>query len=107
MDRTLALAALAACAIALSACGGGDGGATSAPPPAAAAPPASPPPPAPPPPPPDTTAPTVPANVTAVAQSATSILVSWEASTDASGVSGYRVYRDGAATEIGDRKSVV
>jgi glucose/arabinose dehydrogenase len=38
--------------------------------------------------------------VTAVAQSAGSILVSWTASTDASGISGYRVFRDGNATAV-------
>jgi glucose/arabinose dehydrogenase len=38
--------------------------------------------------------------VTAAAQSATSILVSWTASTDASGISGYRVFRDGGATAV-------
>ena len=54
-------------------------------------------------PPADTTAPTVPAGVTAAAQSATSILVSWTASTDASGISGYRVFRDGGATAGGNR----
>jgi glucose/arabinose dehydrogenase len=42
----------------------------------------------------------VPGNVTAVAQSSTSILVSWDASTDASGISGYRVFRDGGATAV-------
>jgi uncharacterized repeat protein (TIGR03806 family) len=60
------------------------------------------PPPPPPPPPPsvDTTPPTVPAGVTATAQSATQILVSWTASTDASGIGGYRVFRNGGATEV-------
>jgi glucose/arabinose dehydrogenase len=48
----------------------------------------------------DTTAPTVPTGVTAVAQSASSILVSWTASSDASGISGYRVFRNGAATPV-------
>jgi glucose/arabinose dehydrogenase len=43
----------------------------------------------------------VPANVTAAAQSAHSILVSWEASTDASGIAGYRVFRNGGTTAIG------
>ena len=58
-------------------------------------------PPSPPPPlPTDTTPPTVPGGVTAVVQSPTEILVSWTASTDASGISGYRVFRDGAATAI-------
>ena len=40
----------------------------------------------------------MPAGVTATAQSATQILVSWTASTDASGIGEYRVYRNGAAT---------
>lgn len=48
----------------------------------------------------DTTPPSVPANVTAVAQSASQILVSWSASTDASGISGYRVFRNGGTTPI-------
>ena len=48
----------------------------------------------------DTTPPTVPGGVTAVVQSPTEILVSWTASTDASGISGYRVFRDGAATPV-------
>ncbi|HEY6123638.1 MAG TPA: PQQ-dependent sugar dehydrogenase [Steroidobacteraceae bacterium] len=57
-------------------------------------------PPPPPPPAADTTAPSIPGGVTAVAQSATQILVSWTASTDASGISGYRVYRNGGATAL-------
>ena len=68
-----------------------------APPPPAPAPA---PPPPPPPPPPDITAPTVPENVAAVAQSTTSILVTWNASTDASGISGYQVFRNGATTPV-------
>jgi glucose/arabinose dehydrogenase len=48
----------------------------------------------------DTTPPSVPANVTAVAQSSSSVLVSWDASTDASGISGYHVFRDGGTTPI-------
>ena len=66
-------------------CSGGSGGDDPAPP----SPPAA-----------DTTPPTVPGGVTAVAQSSTEILVSWTASTDASGISGYRVFRDGAATAV-------
>ena len=55
----------------------------------------------PPPPTPDTTAPSVPAGVTATAQSTTQILVTWTASTDAgTGVAGYRVFRDAGATPI-------
>jgi len=90
MNRTLMFATLASLGTLLSACGGG-GGDSAAPPPS----------PSPPPPPPaDTTAPTVPSGVTAVAQSPSSILVSWTASTDASGISGYRVFRDGGATPV-------
>jgi phosphoesterase family protein/fibronectin type III domain protein len=43
--------------------------------------------------PPDTQAPTVPQNVSATANSATSVTVSWTASTDAGGVAGYDVFR--------------
>ncbi|WP_150267156.1 carbohydrate binding domain-containing protein [Paenibacillus tepidiphilus] len=43
----------------------------------------------------DTTAPSVPTNVTAVAQNASSVKVSWTASTDNVGVTGYEVYRNG------------
>jgi len=91
MNRSLVVATLASLGVMLSACGGGDS--SSAPPP--------PPSPSPPPPPPaDTTAPTVPTGVTAAAQSPSSILVSWTASTDATGISGYRVFRDGNATAV-------
>jgi uncharacterized repeat protein (TIGR03806 family) len=82
--RLATLAVQAAAAI-LVACGAGDDGDDAPPPP-------------PPPPAADTTPPSVPANVTAIAQSATQILVSWTASTDASGIGEYRVYRNGAAT---------
>jgi uncharacterized repeat protein (TIGR03806 family) len=59
------------------------------------------PPPSPPPPPAaDTTPPSVPAGVTATAQSSTQVVVSWTASTDASGIGGYRVFRNGGATEV-------
>jgi chitodextrinase len=44
----------------------------------------------------DTTAPTVPANLTATAASTTQINLSWTASTDAVGVTGYTVYRGGS-----------
>ena len=87
MNRNLVLAAFGSLGVLLSACGGGDGG---------SAPPSRPPPP----PPVDTTAPTVPSGVTAAAQSTASILVSWTASTDASGISGYRVFRDAGATPV-------
>ena len=43
---------------------------------------------------PDTTAPTVPTGLTAVA-SASQVSLSWNASTDSIGVTGYRVYRNG------------
>jgi len=85
MNRNLVFATFGSLSVLLSACGGGDGG--SAPPP-------------PPPPPVDTTAPTAPAGVTAAAQSAASILVTWTASTDASGISGYRVFRDTGTTPV-------
>jgi uncharacterized repeat protein (TIGR03806 family) len=78
---------LSAALLALSACSSGPGGND---------PPDQPPPPAS-----DTTAPTVPGGVTASAQSSTSIVVSWTASTDSgTGVAGYRVFRDAGATPI-------
>jgi hypothetical protein len=46
----------------------------------------------------DRTPPTVPANVTAKANSATSVTVGWSPSTDNVGVTGYDVYRNGAKT---------
>jgi uncharacterized repeat protein (TIGR03806 family) len=48
----------------------------------------------------DTTPPTVPTNVTATAQSSTQIQVSWTASTDVSGIGGYRVFRNGGTTPV-------
>ncbi|HEY8507282.1 MAG TPA: malectin domain-containing carbohydrate-binding protein [Steroidobacteraceae bacterium] len=46
---------------------------------------------------PDTTPPTVPANVSAVAISSTQINLTWDASQDSgTGVAGYRIYRDGS-----------
>src|SRR5688500_134902 len=90
MIRNPPLATFVSLGLLLSGCGGGGG-----------SDPAPPPPPAPVQPPADTTAPTVPSGVTATAQSATAILVSWTASTDASGISGYRVFRDGGATAVG------
>ena len=45
---------------------------------------------------PDTIPPATPASIGASASSATEILLQWEASTDDTGVSGYRIYRDGA-----------
>ncbi len=50
---------------------------------------------------PDTTPPTVPAGLIAVAQSANSVQLSWQASTDTgAGVAGYRIYRDGSSTPL-------
>ncbi len=48
---------------------------------------------------PDTTPPSVPTGVTAVAQSTNQINISWTASTDNVGVTGYKIYRDG--TQVG------
>src|SRR5207253_7899812 len=48
------------------------------------------------PPPPDTTPPSVPTGLTASAVSSSQINLSWAASSDNVGVSGYRVFRDGA-----------
>lgn len=49
----------------------------------------------------DTTAPSVPQSVTAVAESAARVRVTWSASIDTgTGVAGYRVYRDGVAPPI-------
>lgn len=43
----------------------------------------------------DTTAPSVPTGLTATSAGATSISLKWTASTDATGVASYRIYRDG------------
>lgn len=51
----------------------------------------------------DATAPTVPTGLTATAASPTQIDLSWTASTDAAGVTGYRIYLDG--TEVGTSTS--
>ena len=48
-----------------------------------------------PPAPPDITAPTVPQNLNATTASSTQINLTWQASTDAVGVTGYRIYRGG------------
>jgi|LSQX01.1.fsa_nt_gb cobyrinic acid a,c-diamide synthase len=44
---------------------------------------------------PDTIEPSVPAGLTGMAVSSTEISLSWKASTDNVGVTGYRIYRDG------------
>ena len=49
---------------------------------------------------PDTTAPTVPAMLTATAIGTLRVDLSWTASTDDRGVTGYRVYRNGATNEL-------
>ena len=50
----------------------------------------------------DTTPPTVPGGVAATATSSQSIVVTWQASTDAggSGLAGYRIFRDGGANPV-------
>ena len=48
----------------------------------------------------DSTPPTVPDNVTAIATSTTSIQISWSPSTDASGIAEYRVFREGTSVPI-------
>ncbi len=48
----------------------------------------------------DTLPPTVPTALTATGSSTTSIDLNWTASTDNFGVTGYKVFRDGGATEI-------
>jgi uncharacterized repeat protein (TIGR03806 family) len=69
------------CAAIMGACGGSGSG---NPPPAA-----------------DTTPPSIPTGLTATAQSATSIQLVWQASTDiGTGVAGYRVFRDAGATPV-------
>ncbi len=51
----------------------------------------------------DTTAPTTPNGLAATASSTTQITLTWSASTDSggSGLAGYRIYRNGGATQIG------
>src|SRR6185436_20586421 len=71
----------------LAGCGGYGGSSNPSPPP--------------PPPPADTTPPSVPGSLTATAQSASQINLTWTASTDAgTGVAGYHVFRDAGATAI-------
>ncbi len=73
--------------VSLLGCGSGGGGS----PPSTPAPPIS-----------DTTAPSVPANLQAMAPAATQVQLNWSASTDSggSGLAGYRVYRNGSATPL-------
>jgi chitodextrinase len=49
----------------------------------------------------DTTPPSTPTNLTATASSSTAVSLSWTASTDNVGVTGYNVYRNGGSTPIG------
>src|SRR5207253_273490 len=49
----------------------------------------------------DATPPAVPTGLTARAAGASAITLSWTAATDAVGVAGYQVFRDGGATPIG------
>jgi glucose/arabinose dehydrogenase len=80
--RLRAASSIVALLATLAACGG-DGGTGAAPQPL------------------DTVAPGVPQSVTAVAQSASTVQLTWDASTDAgTGVAGYRVYRDGGAAPV-------
>jgi uncharacterized repeat protein (TIGR03806 family) len=79
-NRSLLLAAVAV--VGLHACGSGGGDDSGSPPG-------------------DSTPPTQPGNVQAVATGATSIRITWAASTDAgSGVAGYEVFRDAAADPV-------
>ncbi len=55
----------------------------------------------PPPPPTDTVAPSVPTGLFASGTSPSTIFISWVASTDNIAVTGYKVFRDGGATEVG------
>lgn len=49
----------------------------------------------------DTTAPTVPTALKLTGQTLSSVTFSWTASTDATGVAGYRIYRNNSTTPIG------
>ncbi len=49
---------------------------------------------------PDTTAPTVPGALKAVANSGTQVTLTWTASTDAGGIKGYNVYRNGVTAPL-------
>lgn len=48
----------------------------------------------------DTDAPSVPTNAQAVVQSATTVMITWNASTDNVGVTGYKIYRNGIEAGI-------
>jgi chitodextrinase len=50
---------------------------------------------------PDTQAPTAPTNLAAGTTTSTTVPLTWTASTDDVGVTGYRIYRDGGATAVG------
>ena len=84
-SRARLVTLIAVAGLAVSACGGGGGGGGGTPPPAT-----------------DTTAPSLPANLTAGAVTSSSVNLVWSASTDTggSGLAGYRIYRDGAATPV-------
>lgn len=84
MLRTIATTLVAS--LLLSGCG--SGAETQTNPPPQSSPPA------------DTVAPTAPSSLTATAINANRIDLSWDESTDAVGVAGYRIYRDGAESEL-------
>jgi uncharacterized repeat protein (TIGR03806 family) len=81
--RALLIACVTVICVSLSACSGGAGTRENEPPPT-----------------PDTTAPTTPGTPTATAAGASQIDLSWAASTDDVGVSGYRIFRNGATTPL-------
>ncbi len=83
MVRPTLIAGVLGFCLVLQSCGGGGGGSSEPPPPGA-----------------DTVAPTVPGAPTATVVSSTRVDLSWAASTDAVGVTGYRIFRDGSATTL-------